>query len=55
MLAALGLVAVMLLVGKRVLKTWRRRAIVSAIPEGELRERFAKAYEAWSHAKETAA
>lgn len=55
MLAATGLVAVMLLVEERLLKTWRRRTIVSAIPEGELRERFARAYEVWSHAKKTAA
>lgn len=55
MLAAMGLLAVTQLVGERVLKTWRRRASVSAIPEGELRERFARAYEAWSHAKKTAA
>lgn len=55
MLVAAGLLAVAVLVGARIVRKLRRRALVRALPEGELRERFVAAYEAWSHAKKTAA
>lgn len=55
MFVAAGLLAVMVLAGERIVKKLRRRELVRTLPEGELRDRFEAAYEAWSHAKKTAA